>query len=103
MPTVTFERENKTVVCNAGANLRKLALAHGVNLYHGPWRILNCRGNGLCAKCEVDIPLAENLSARTNMEEIQLKNKPPVRRLACQVVVHGDMTVRSRPPLIRGR
>ncbi len=97
MPIVTFERENKAVSCNAGMNLRKLAIANGVQLYGGPWTVLNCRGNGLCTKCEVEIPAAENLSARSNMEEIQLKNKPPIRRLACQVTVHGNMTVRSHP------
>ncbi|HSA60366.1 MAG TPA: 2Fe-2S iron-sulfur cluster binding domain-containing protein [bacterium] len=97
MPIVTFERENKTVTCSAGMNLRKLAAAHGVQLYVSPWTWLNCRGNGLCAKCEVEIPAAENLGARSNMESIQLKGKPPIRRLACQVTVHGNMTVRSHP------
>jgi ferredoxin len=97
MPTVIFERENKSVACSAGTNLRKLAIANGVNLYSGPWTLLNCRGNGLCAKCEVEIPAAENLGARSGMETIQLKGKPPIRRLACQVSVHGDMTVRSHP------
>ena len=98
MPTVTFEHERKIVACSAGTNLRKLAIAHGVSLYSGLWKALNCRGNGLCAKCEVEIPAAENLSPRTNMEEIQLKGRPLIRRLACQVIVHGDMTVRSHPP-----
>jgi ferredoxin len=98
VPTVTFERENKTVACNAGTNLRKLAIANGVSLYSGPWKILNCRGNGLCTTCEVEIPIAENLGARSNMEEIQLKGRPLIRRLACQVAVHGNLTVRSHPP-----
>ncbi len=97
MPTVTFEKEKKIVSCSAGENLRTLAIAQGVSLYKGIWKTLNCRGNGLCTKCEVEIPLAKNLSARSNMEEIQLKGKPAIRRLACQVIVHGDMTVRTHP------
>jgi ferredoxin len=98
MPIVTFEKENKTVICNAGTNLRQLARANGVELYSGAWKLLNCRGNGLCSKCEVEIPIAENLGARSNMEEIQLKGRPLIRRLACQVVIHGNMSVRSHPP-----
>lgn len=98
---VTFERENKAVPCNAGSNLRKLAIANGVNLYGGLWKVLNCRGNGLCGTCEVEIPAAVNLSPRSNMEEVKLKGRPLIRRLACQVVVHGDMTVRSHPPAFK--
>ncbi|HEX5036267.1 MAG TPA: 2Fe-2S iron-sulfur cluster binding domain-containing protein [bacterium] len=98
MPNVTFEKENKTVVCSAGTNLRQLARANGVELYSGIWKALHCRGNGLCAKCEVEIPIATNLGARSGMEEIQLKGRPLIRRLACQVTVHGDMSVRSHPP-----
>lgn len=98
MPIVTFEREGKSVNCSAGTNLRKLAQASGVDLYSGPWGVLNCRGNGLCAKCEVEIPSAKNLGARSGMENIQLKGRPLIRRLACQVTVHGDLSVRTHPP-----
>jgi len=98
MPTVTFEKENRIVHCSAGTNLRRLAIDNGVQLYSGIWSKLNCRGNGLCSKCEVEIPSAENLSGRSNMEEIHLKGKPFIRRLACQVAIHGDMIVRTHPP-----
>lgn len=98
MPIITFEKENKTVVCNAGEDLRHVARAHGVELYCGIWKALHCRGNGLCTKCEVEIPIATNLGARSGMEEIQLKGRPLIRRLACQVIVHGDMSVRTHPP-----
>ena len=98
MPIVTFEHENKPVTCNAGTNLRELALKNGVPLYAGAWKIFNCHGNGLCTSCEVEIPQAMNLGARSNMEEVQLKDRPLIRRLACQVTVHGDLTVRTHPP-----
>jgi ferredoxin len=97
MPQVTFEREGKTIACSSGINLRKLAQANGINLYQGVWSLLNCRGNGLCTSCEVEIPIAQNLSPRSNMEEIQLKDKPLLRRLACQVTIHGDLLVRTHP------
>jgi ferredoxin len=77
--------------------LRKLAIDSGVELYSGPWTVLNCRGNGLCTKCEVEITSAQNLGARSAMEEIQLKGRPLIRRLACQVTVHGPLNVRTHP------
>lgn len=97
MPAVTFEKERKTINCNAGTNLRQLARKNGISLYPGIWTLLNCHGNGLCEKCEVEITAAENLSPRTRMEEIALQDKPLKRRLACQVFVHGDMTVQTKP------
>ena len=98
MPQIKFEKEAKTICCNAGNNLRKLAKRNGINVYSGIWDILNCRGHGLCGKCEVEVVSAKGLSPRSRMEEMQLKDKPLERRLACQVVVHGDMVIRTHPP-----
>ena len=98
MPQIKFEKEGKAIYCNAGNNLRKLAKKNGINVYSGIWSLLNCRGNGLCGKCEVEIVSANGLSPRSRMEEMQLKNKPLERRLSCQVIVHGDMTIRTHPP-----
>lgn len=97
MPMVTFEKEEIEVSCNAGTNLRKLARKHGISLYSGIWKLLNCRGQGMCKKCEVDLPTAENVNPKSGMEEIQLKGKPPIRRLGCQVYVHGETVVRTHP------
>lgn len=98
MPLITFEKEGKTIACNAGINLRKLAKKNGISVYTGLKKLLNCHGDGLCGTCEVEIISAENLSPRTRMEEVQLKDKPLQRRLACQVTVHGDMLIRTHPP-----
>lgn len=98
MTTITFEKEDKTINCNAGLNLRKLAKKNGVELYSSLWTLLNCHGNGLCNKCEVEIVEGEQVNPRTRMEEVQLKDKPLKRRLACQLIVHGDLTVRTHPP-----
>lgn len=98
MPQIKFEKEAKTISCNAGNNLRKLAKKNSINVYSGIWDLLNCHGHGLCGKCEVEIVSENGLSPRTRMEEVQLKNKPLERRLACQVVVHGNMLIRTHPP-----
>jgi len=98
MPSITFEKEDKTINCNAGLNLRKLARKNGVELYSGLGTVLNCHGNGLCTQCEVEIVEGEQLNPRTRMEEVRLRDKPLTRRLACQVIVHGNLTVRTHPP-----
>lgn len=98
MPYITFEKEGKTVSCNAGVNLRKLGIKNGIAVYNGIDKLINCRGHGLCGTCEVEILSARDLSPRTRMEEVKLKDKPLERRLSCQVIVHGNMTVRTHPP-----
>lgn len=100
MPLVFFERQGKTVKCNAGWNLRKLALKNKVNVYHGVDKLINCRGNGLCGTCKVQVfsdePYAVN--PRTAMEEKKLKNFTNRNlRLSCQVVVHGNIRVKTYP------
>lgn len=100
MPLVFFEREGKTVSANSGWNLRKLAKANGVQIYRGLAQVFNCRGQGLCGTCKVEIFSHESgaLSPRTAMEEKQLKGySNPNLRLACQVVVHGNIMVKTQP------
>ncbi len=97
MPYITFEKEGKTVCVNAGMNLRKVAKANKIELYSGIYQALNCRGNGLCGSCQVEITKASQIHPRTLMEDHKLSGIPSERRLACQVVIHGDMTIHTRP------
>ncbi len=100
MALVYFEREGKTLNVNSGQNLRKLALANGISLYRGINKLINCRGQGLCGTCMVEVYANRpaDLSPRTGMEEQQLKNySNPKLRLACQVVVHGSVQVKTQP------
>ncbi|MCB1215574.1 MAG: (2Fe-2S)-binding protein [Deltaproteobacteria bacterium] len=100
MALVYFERQSKTVSANAGNNLRLLAKKNGVQIYHGIDKLLNCRGNGLCGTCMVEVFPAkpEFVSPPTAMEEKKLKNyNNPNLRLACQVKVHGPMRVKTYP------
>jgi len=100
MPLIFFEREGKTVSANAGWNLRKLAKKNGINIYQGVDKILNCRGNGLCGTCKVEIFSNEEsaVSPRTAMEEKKLKKfTNPNLRLSCQVRVHGNVRVKTGP------
>ncbi len=100
MPLVFFEREGKTLSVNAGWNLRKLAKANGINVYRGLNKVFNCRGNGLCGTCKVEVFASQesDVNPRTGMEEAKLKNfTNPHLRLSCQVKVHGNIRVKTQP------
>src|SRR5690606_36448562 len=63
MPTVKFLSDKKSIEVPDGANLRKEAMKNGIELYTGPHRYLNCRGNGLCCSCQVRVKKGtENVS-----------------------------------------
>ena|SRR5436190_12204478 len=100
MPIVFFEREGKTLRTNAGWNLRKLAKANGIHIYKGIYRIFNCRGQGLCGTCKVEVFAGRDgdLNPRTAMEENRLNGfSNPNLRLSCQVVVQGNLRVKTQP------
>jgi ferredoxin len=76
------------------ANLREIAVANGVSVYTGLHKAVNCRGNGRCGTCQVEIS-GSNIKARNSIEEAKLKDAPQLR-LACQVEVLGDLSVKTQ-------
>lgn len=93
MPKVTAQ--GKTFECEAGANLRRVLLDHGVTLYNGRADLINCRGIGSCGTCAV---LIEGQISAVNWKDRGRRSLPPHRperplRLACQTQVLGDITV----------
>lgn len=93
MPEVTVQ--GKTIVCDRGANLRKVLLAHGATLYNGKAGIINCRGIGSCGTCAVKI---EGEVSPANWQDRTRRSLPPHSptkdlRLACQTQVLGDIKV----------
>ena len=94
MPTVEFLDAGKKIECGQYANLRKVALLHGVEVYKGPGRLTNCRGNGLCGECRMEVVEGlENLSPKNLRERknFKLRGKPDNIRLSCQCQVLGDV------------
>lgn len=93
MPTVRFQ--GQTVECTEGANLRRVMLNAGWNLYNGNSRIINCRGIGSCGTCAVQI---KGKVSPANWKDKGRRSLPPHdktkdRRLACQTKVMGDIEV----------
>lgn len=100
MPTVEFLNAGKKVDCGQYANLRKVALLHAVPVYKGIDKKVNCRGNGLCGTCIVEIVEgAGHLSPMTRREKLRLKGQPANRRLSCQCQVMGDIVCITSPAL----
>ncbi|MDB4614270.1 (2Fe-2S)-binding protein [bacterium] len=108
MPSVKFTKEKKTVEVPDGANLRKVALKNGVQIYAGPHTVVNCRGLGQCGSCTVMVK-SGNVSPKGFWEKMRTMLGPLLSlklmsnegkgdvRMACQTRVHGDCEVETNP------
>lgn len=98
MSSIKFIKENQEVVAADGANLRLKALENRIDIYTLMGKMMNCGGYGQCGTCIVEIVEGtENLSPKTDVEKRKLKKKPESYRLACQTLVQGNVTVKTKP------
>ena len=99
MPIVTAQ--GKAIECPMGANLRRVLLDNGVELYNGRAKVINCHSLGTCGTCAVEIsgPVSDlnwKEKGRLSMHPHSLVGSlEKGRRLACQVEVLGDIEVRK--------
>jgi len=97
-PCITFVKEDKVAFATDGANLRFKALENGIDLYTFMGKMMTCGGYGQCGTCIVEIVEGmQNLSPRTEVEDRKLRKKPDSYRLACQALVHGAVSVVTKP------
>ena len=100
MPIVEFLNAGRKIACGQYANLRKVALLHAVPVYKGLHELDNCRGNGLCGTCVVEVVEGlDQLSPRNRREKLKLSGQPDNRRLSCQCQVMGDVICITAPAL----
>lgn len=98
MANIKFVNENQEVIAADGANLRIKALENRIDLYTLTGKMMNCGGYGQCGTCQVEIVEGiDNVSPRTEVEQKILRKKPDTYRLACQTIVNGPITVRTKP------
>ncbi len=107
---ITFETssKSKTILARKGEILRTAMLRRGASPHNGKSRLINCRGLGTCGTCavEIDCKGMDGLiepKERNTREKLRLNFPPhgseeqsPHLRLACQVQVQGDISVRKR-------
>lgn len=97
MLEITFEKQNRTLRVEPGINLREAAIAAKLGIYAHIYKILNCRGRGLCSSCRVEI-VSGQVAPRNDIENKNLARplkKHPNLRLACQITVEDNMVVRT--------
>ncbi|MDJ1178078.1 2Fe-2S iron-sulfur cluster-binding protein [Roseofilum sp. BLCC_M91] len=98
MANIQFVNENQEAIAADGANLRLQALEKGIDIYKLIGKMTNCGGVGQCGTCIVEIVEGmENLSPKTDFEQRKLKKKPETYRLACQTLVNGPISVKTKP------
>ena len=98
MANINFVKENQEIIAADGANLREKAIQNRIDIYTFTGKIMNCGGYGQCGTCVVEIVEGiENLSPRTEFETRKLKKKPDSYRLACQTIVNGPVSVKTKP------
>lgn len=104
MPTIKFLKEKKSVECQAGANLREVALANGIEVYEGLAKSLNCSAHGLCGTCLMHVKKGmENCGPKTLLEKGKFAvsfaaiGHEEEARLSCQTEVNGDIEVEATP------
>lgn len=90
MPTIRFAKTRKPIVVERGSNLMEALLEAGLPVAS------SCHGDGVCAKCKIEILEGnENLSQPSDLENfLKLKNPmPPHFRISCQTQILGDILI----------
>lgn len=104
MPKVTFVNEQITVEAKPGENLLEVCERTEINVFRGLFQGFHCGGaKGWCNRCKVwATPLQPGaVNERTGAEKRRLRVNGAIplhgtMRLACQVVVQGDVEIRTR-------
>ncbi len=93
MPTV--KAQGQTFTCDRGANLRNVLLEHGIEVYNGAAKNLNCHGLGTCGTCAVAVQGEVSEASWREKARLGLPPHSAARglRLSCQTQVLGDVEV----------
>lgn len=91
MPTIRFSKKNRAdLSVELGANLMKALLEAQVPVAS------SCHGDGVCAKCRIQVTDGEKNLSQPNETEIFLKEKFQLKagqRISCQVTLLGDVEI----------
>ena len=97
MLEIQFIKQNRTIEAKQGETVREAAIRNKLSIYPHIFKVLNCRGRGLCHSCAIKI-VAGNAEPKNEIENQQLAGKlkkNPELRLACQVKVSDNMTIET--------
>jgi ferredoxin len=96
-PSVLSRKANRSVASKERIYVKQ-PFRQGSIPYKGLNNLNNCGGVGQCGTCVIEVlEGAQNLSPRSDVEEVYLSDRPANYRLSCRTSVNGDVTVRTRP------
>ncbi len=97
MPEVSFTNQNMKINVEPGTNLREAAIKEYISIYPHVFKILNCRGRGLCVSCVVEVVSGEvDPPNEIELEKLKKKrDKNPNLRLGCQITVNSDLEIKT--------
>jgi 2Fe-2S ferredoxin len=99
MPQIKFQKPRAPLNVDEGTNLMEALLAGGVPVAS------SCRGDGVCAKCRIEI-ISTNKSPDDSQKSLSPENSreaylrerhniPKNERISCQVQVIGDLEINT--------
>jgi len=97
MLEIQFIKQNRTIKAAEGETVREAAIRNKLSIYPHIFKVLNCRGRGLCHACAIKI-VSGNAEPKNEIESQQLAKKlkkKPELQLACQVKVLDNMTIET--------
>jgi 2Fe-2S ferredoxin len=90
MPMIHFKKGRRSLEVPVGSNLMQALLREGIPVAS------SCRGDGVCAKCRIEILEGSQNLSRVSEQEARIKQRldiPASERLSCQTEVLGDITI----------
>lgn len=90
MPEIRFLKGKPPLLVASGTNLMQALLTGGLPVAS------SCRGDGVCAKCRIEIVDGQKNLSRENEREAFLRERhgiPRQERVSCQTEVLGDITI----------
>jgi ferredoxin len=97
MLEVEFIKQNRIIKAEPGETIREAAIRNKLSIYSHIFKVINCRGRGLCHTCAIKI-VSGDADPRNEVENEQLAKKlkkNPELRLACQVKVSNNISVET--------
>ena len=96
---IKVENLDRAIECEVGRDLRSALLEHGIEIYRGADKYLNCNGLGACRTCQIQVVEgAEGVSEPDIFEKyspVKIIRPATGCRLACQTRVYQDVTIRT--------
>lgn len=90
MPIISFNKGHQPIFCEIHDNLMKVLRANQIPVAS------SCQGDGVCARCRIQILAGADKLSKPNDTEMFLKQREKLHeheRISCQTEVLGDILI----------